>query len=123
MDSNLRYSGRRNYFFGLVPFDPPQFSFRNRNRLLHPRYRWFESILRQQRGPLRTRLPRARMILNCFGLQGHGAARPPASAMIDAGDPVGAETGGDVTPFSDNPDIRKRFGIKQDTARQTTVSS
>jgi hypothetical protein len=43
--------------------------------------------------------------------------------MSDAGDPVGAETGGDVTPFSDNPDIRKRFGIKQDTARQTTVSS
>jgi hypothetical protein len=36
--------------------------------------------------------------------------------MSDAGDPVGAETGGDVTPFSDNPDIRKRFGIKQDTA-------
>jgi hypothetical protein len=33
------------------------------------------------------------------------------------------KTGGDVTPFSDNPDIRKRFGIKQDTARQTTVSS
>jgi hypothetical protein len=59
----------------------------------------------------------------CFGLQGHGAARPPASAMSNAGDPVGAETGGDVTPFSDNPDIRKRFGIKQDTARQTTVSS
>jgi len=28
-----------------------------------------------------------------------------------------------MTPFSDNPDIRKRFGIKQDTARQTTVSS
>jgi hypothetical protein len=43
--------------------------------------------------------------------------------MSDAGDPFGAETGGDVTPFSDNPDIRKRFGIKQDTARQTTVSS
>jgi hypothetical protein len=43
--------------------------------------------------------------------------------MSDAGDPVGAETGGDVTPFSHNPDIRKRFGIKQDTARQTTVSS
>jgi len=37
--------------------------------------------------------------------------------------PSGPETGGDVTPFSDNPDIRKRFGIKQDTARQTTVSS
>jgi len=36
--------------------------------------------------------------------------------MRDAGDPGGAETGGDVTPFSDNPDIRKRFGIKQDTA-------
>jgi hypothetical protein len=37
--------------------------------------------------------------------------------------PSGPETGGDVTPFLDNPDIRKRFGIKQDTARQTTVSS
>jgi hypothetical protein len=42
--------------------------------------------------------------------------------MSDAGDPVGAETDGDVPPFSDNPDIRKRFGIKQDTARRTTVS-
>src|ERR1700739_1424606 len=31
--------------------------------------------------------------------QGHGAARPPASAMSDAGDPVRAETGGDMTPF------------------------
>jgi hypothetical protein len=29
-----------------------------------------------------------------FGLQGHGAARSPASAMSDAGDPVGAEIGG-----------------------------
>ena len=28
----------------------------------------------------------------CFGLQGHGAARPPASAMSDAGDPVGARS-------------------------------
>ena len=33
----------------------------------------------------------------CFSLKGHGIARPPASAMSDAGDPVGAETGGDVT--------------------------
>jgi hypothetical protein len=44
--------------------------------------------------PLRTQLPRARMILNPFGLQGHGAARSPASVMSDSGDPVGAETGG-----------------------------
>src|SRR5436190_19168869 len=52
----------------------------------------------------------------CFGLQGHGAARPPASAMSMREIPSAPKTGGDVTPCSDNPDVRKRFGIKQDTA-------
>ena len=40
---------------------------------------------------------------DCFALQDHGAARPPASAISDAGDPLGAETGGDVTPSNPSP--------------------
>jgi len=51
-----------------------------------------------------------------------GVIQKPIIPTDLAGQAVGLETGGDVTPFSDNPDIRKRFGIKEDMARQTTVS-
>jgi hypothetical protein len=63
------------------------------------------------------------MILNALVSKATALRDRLLALMSDAGDPVGAETGGDVTPSSVNPDIRKRFGIKQDTARQTTVSS
>ena len=51
-----------------------------------------------------------------------GVIQKPIIPTDLAGQAVGLEPGGDVTPFSDNPDIRKRFGIKEDMARQTTVS-
>jgi len=35
--------------FGLPPSIPPQFTFRNINRLPRDRYRWFESISLQRR--------------------------------------------------------------------------
>jgi hypothetical protein len=59
----------------------------------------------------------------CFGRQGHGAARPPASAMSDAGDPVGAETGGDVTPFRTTQTFRNASRAGAAGARCVTIGS
>jgi hypothetical protein len=55
-----------------------------------------------------------------FGLQGHGAARSPASAMSDAGDPVGAETGGGRPTTSLNA---ARHGIAPRSGRSIFTSS
>src|ERR1700720_182060 len=40
---------QRNNFSRPPPFDPPQFAFRKRNRLLPTRNRWFESTSLQRR--------------------------------------------------------------------------